>query len=158
MYITVQATFVLTKASVWYEMRVLWANINQVKRHFMALAFNLQTDRNLIFEMKYFVLLMVKRLQKYQWSKLEVDRNLSDQPGPGRISLESGCVINFLSTSNFDLWFFLQPLDLRDYAVPHLKDLIHICLETESQGHDITFNVIYICSKYPHFISYRGFC
>ena len=29
-------------------------------------------------------------------------KNLPDQPGPGHISLESGGVGNFLSTSNFD--------------------------------------------------------
>ena len=53
---TVQPTSVLTKASVWYEMRVLWANINQVKSHFIALAFNLQTDINQIFQMRYCLL------------------------------------------------------------------------------------------------------
>ena len=46
---TVQATSVLTKASVWYEIRVLWAKINNVKSHAMTLAFSLQTDMNQIF-------------------------------------------------------------------------------------------------------------
>ena len=41
-------------------------------------------------------------------------------------------------------------------TVPHLKDLIHICLETESQGYGMTFNMIYLRSKCPYFISYRG--
>ena len=45
---TVQATSVLTKASVWYEIRVVWANINHVESHSMALAFSLQTDMNQI--------------------------------------------------------------------------------------------------------------
>ena len=53
---------------------------------------------------------------------------------------------------------FLQPLDLQERTVPHMKDLIHIHLENESQGYRMTFNVIYVCSKYPHFISYRGLC
>ena len=75
---TVQPTSVLTKASVWYEIRVVWAKI----------------------------------------------------------------------------WYFLQPYDLQECTVPHLKDLIHICLEIESQGHGIIFNMIYVCSKYPYFISY----
>ena len=43
---SVQALSVLTKASVWYEMRVLWAIINHVKSHGMALAFILQTEIN----------------------------------------------------------------------------------------------------------------
>ena len=61
---------------------------------------------------------------------------------------------------DLQLWplIFLQPLDLQECTVPHLKDLIHICLENESQCHGMTFNMIYDCSKYPHFISHRGFC
>ena len=42
----VQATSVLTKASVWNEMRVLWAITNQIKSHAMAFAFILPTDMN----------------------------------------------------------------------------------------------------------------
>ena len=53
---------------------------------------------------------------------------------------------------------FLQPLDLQERTVPHLKDLVNICLENVSQGHGMTSNIIYDCSKYPHFISYRGLC
>ena len=48
-YSAQQATSVLTKASVWYEIRVLWAKINHVKSHAMALTFSLQTDMNQIF-------------------------------------------------------------------------------------------------------------
>ena len=29
-------------------------------------------------------------------------------------------------------------------TVHHLKDLVHIYLKTESQGHDMTFNMIYL--------------
>ena len=61
---------------------------------------------------------------------------------------------------DLQLWplIFLQPLDLQGCTVPHLKDMIHICSETESQGHGITFNKIYLHSNYPYFISYRGLC
>ena len=51
-----------------------------------------------------------------------------------------------------------REFNLQEHTVPHLKDLIHICLENESQGHGMTFNMIYDRSKYPHFISYRGLC
>ena len=37
---TVQPTSVLTKASVWYEIRVLWEDINHVKSLAMAMAFS----------------------------------------------------------------------------------------------------------------------
>ena len=53
---------------------------------------------------------------------------------------------------------FFQPLDQQERTVPHLKDLINIRWEKESQGHGMTFNLIYDRSKYPHFISYRGLC
>ena len=46
---TVQATSVLKKASVWYEMRVLWWKLNHVKSHAMSLAVSLQTDMSQIF-------------------------------------------------------------------------------------------------------------
>ena len=45
---------------------------------------------------------------------------------------------------------FLQPLDLQECTVPHLKDLIHICLELEAQGHGVTFKVYNLGSQQPH--------
>ena len=59
--------------------------INYVKSHTMTLAFILQADINQIFQMRYCMLLWAKRLQKYQRSKLEVEKNLPDQPNPGLI-------------------------------------------------------------------------
>ena len=50
----------------------------------------------------------------------------------------------------------LQPLDLQDSKVSYLKDLINIYLEIESQGHSMTFDMIYGCTQCPYFISYRG--
>ena len=50
----------------------------------------------------------------------------------------------------------MQPLDLQVFTIPHLKDLIHICLESEDQRCGMTFNKFYVGSKYPYFISYRG--
>ena len=92
---TVQATSVLTKASVWYEIRVLWASKLHVRSHSMALTFTL---------------------------------------------------------------IFLQPLDLQERTVPHLKDLIHTCLEIKAQGLCMTLNVNHVGLNYPYFISYRGLC
>ena len=107
-----------------------------------------------IFQIRYWTLILVKGLQKYQRSKLEVEKTSTGlAPGRRRISLKSSRVGNFYSTSNFDLMIFLQPLDLQGCAVSCLKDLINICLENESQGYGMTFNMIYVCSKYPYFIS-----
>ena len=62
--------------------------------------------------------------------------------------------------TDLQLWplIFLQPLHLQEQTVPHLKNLINICFEIECQGHEMTFNLIYVRSNYPHFISYRGLC
>ena len=45
---------------------------------------------------------------------MEVENNMLDQPGPWCIRLKSGLVDNFLSTSNFDLWYFCSLLNYKD--------------------------------------------
>ena len=67
----VQTISISTKASVWYEVRILWlwANIKHVKSHAMALAFSLQIDMNQIFQMKYYEALQIKGMQSYKPSK-----------------------------------------------------------------------------------------
>ena len=47
----------------------------------------------------------------------------------------------------------LLPLDQNECLVPHLKDLIHICLEPEAQRRGMTFKAIFLGSKYPGIIS-----
>ena len=122
----------------------------------MPLAFSLQTDMNQIFQMRYCASLLVKKLQKYQRSKLEFDKKPAGSAGPGCIEFEMGRVGSFLC--DLQLWpqIFLQPLDLQECTVNHCKDLIHISLEPEAQGCSMTFNRFYIGSKYPYFISCRG--
>ena len=71
---TLLPTSVLTKASLWYETGVLWANITQIKSNVMSFGFCLLTDINQTFQMRYLTSLYVKRLQKYQRSKLEVGK------------------------------------------------------------------------------------
>ena len=57
-----------------------------------------------------------------------------------------------LESCRFINWplIFLEPLDQNQCLVPHLKDLSHICLEPEVQGHDLTFRVCNLGSKQPH--------
>ena len=45
---------------------------------------------------------------------MAIKKNLPDQPGPACISLESGWVGSFLSTPNFDLWYFCSLLTYKD--------------------------------------------
>ena len=51
---------------------------------------------------------------------------------------------------NLIIWplVFLQPLNLQECTIFHLKDLIHICLALEVQGYGMTFNMCYVSSKY----------
>ena len=49
------------------------------------------------------------------------------------------------------LWLhiFSRSMDLGISTVPHLKDLTNICLETEAQGHSLTFCINFTGLKYP---------
>ena len=86
-------------------------------------------------------------------------KNLPGQPGPGALVSNPAETAIFFSTTNFDLLCFCSLLTYkRESRVPHLKDLIHICLEPEVQDLDMTFHVCYVGSKYPYFASYRGSC
>ena len=53
------------------------------------------------------------------------------------------------------LWplIFLQPSDQNQCLVPHLKDLIEICLEPKAQGHGMNFKVCNLKSRQPHLCS-----
>ena len=42
----------------------------------------------------------------------------------------------------------LQLLDQNQCLVPHFKDLFHICLEPEAQGHGMNFSVCNVSYKY----------
>ena len=64
---------------------------------------------------------------------------------------------DFSLTSNFDLKYFCSLLTCKNLKVLHLKDLIHICLESEGQGCGMIFYFCYIGSKDPYFISCRGY-
>ena len=57
-----------------------------------------------------------------------------------------------------ELWRLvtLQSFNLQGSIVPHLKDLIHICLEPEAHDCGMTFYMCYVGSKYPYLIPHRG--
>ena len=83
----------------------------------------------------------MKRLQTCQRSKLEVEKMPTRpdsklmRPGPADMSS-----------------------DIFVASHPHLKGLIHICLQTKGQGHGMAFSMCHIGSKYPYFIPYRSLC
>ena len=98
---------------------------NQVKSHFMALAFNLQTDINQIFQMRYCPLLLVKKLQKYQRSKLEVGKKSPTQPVSYPMHSGPGCSGFFFDLKLWPL-IFLQPLNLKGRNVDEKKSWVII--------------------------------
>ena len=60
--------------------------------------------------MRYCAFLMVNRLQKYKRSKLEVDKNLPVQLGPGMLDSNQAESATFFLTSHFDLKYFCSLL------------------------------------------------
>ena len=56
---------------------------------------------------------------------------------------------------DLQLWplISLQPLDQNQCLVPHLKDLLRICLEVKAQSFWKTFKVLNLASKQPYFNS-----
>ena len=105
---TVQALSVLTKASVWYEIRVLWAKITHVKSHAMTLAFILQTDMNQIFQMRYCTskLRGCKNIRGQSWRSKKIYQ-FSPTLGEADSNLAE---LAIFSTSNFGHWYFCSPL------------------------------------------------
>ena len=55
--------------------------------------------------------------------------------------------INKVNMNQFWAPTVLMPMDQNEHLVPHLKDLFHICLELENQGHRMNFRVCNLGSK-----------
>ena len=72
-----------------------------------------------------------KNIKGQSWRLIE---NLAVQLAPGASGLRLVELDIFFW--NLQIWpqIFWQPLDLQECTVPHLKDLILICLEPEAQG------------------------
>ena len=84
-------------------------------------------------------MILIKRLQRYQRSKLEFKKNIYQLGRPQALGFEPGWSADIFF--ELQLWplISLQPLDQNQYLVHHLKDLFHICLETKAQGFWMTF-------------------
>ena len=96
-------------------------------------------------------MIFVKRLQRYQRSKLEVEKNICQLGWPRVHGFEPGRSADIFSELQLWLMVTLQPLDKNGCIVPYLKDLFYICLETKVQGFWITFEICNLGSKYPYF-------
>ena len=79
-------------------------------------------------------MILVKGLQRYQRSKLEDEKNICQRGQPQAHGFEPGRSADIIF--DLQLWplISLQPLDQNPCFVPHLKDLLRICLEIEAQG------------------------
>ena len=63
---------------------------------------------------RYFSLMQVKRLQKYQRSKLEVEKDPTESADLRHVSVELDQVGNFIFTSKFELWYFCSLSTYKD--------------------------------------------
>ena len=96
-------------------------------------------------------MILVKRLQRCQRSKLEDEKNICQRGRLRVLGFEPGWSADIFF--DLQLWplISLQPLDQNQCLVPHLKDLLCICWEIEAQGFWMSFKVCNHGSKYPYF-------
>ena len=99
------------------------------------------------------MLLNVYWLQRYGLSKLAVKKY--SRPfgfeATFYIVLHGRILTKIQVLKVHELWAHtaLLFLDQSKCLVPHLKDLIYICLEPETQRRGMTFRAIFLRSKYP---------
>ena len=144
--------FCFKKTIYLYEIGVIWGNITHIKIHAIALGFWIQLGMNQIFCLCSF------RWRGWKYIKVGGQKNMPVQPAPVKSLLNLAKSTIFFLTSNFEILYFLWLLELKDCKVPHLKDMIHICLNSEAQVCGMTFKECKDGSEYPCFISYRGSC
>ena len=96
-------------------------------------------------------MILAQRLQRYQRSKLEFERNICQHSRPWAHQFEPGWVGRYF----FDpqLWPLkaLQPLDQNQWLVPHSKDLFHIYFERKAHSYWVSFKVCNLGSKWTYF-------
>ena len=102
-------------------------------------------------------MILVKRLQRYQRSKLEVKRNICQSAQFEPMHLGSAELADIFFNLQLKPLISLQPLDQNQCLVPHLKYLSNISLEIKAQGFWITFKVVNHGSKYPYLLHKTGF-
>ena len=106
-------TSVLTKASVWYEIGILWANITQVKSHAIALDFWPPSRYKLEFSNEALYTLVSQENEKVLEVKVRGWKKVCRISQPLAHQCRIGPSRQFFSTFIFDLWYFLQLLNLK---------------------------------------------
>ena len=103
------------------------------------------------FQVRYWLLILIKGLQMYQRSKLTVEKNICQLSRPWTLRFEPGWLADFFF--DLQLWplISLHPLDQNQCFVPHLKDPFQVCSETIVQGFWTTLKVCNCYSKQPFF-------
>ena len=94
-------------------------------------------------------MILVKDLQRYQRSKLEVEKNICQLGWPWAYGFEPG----WLADISFDLKLWplisLQPLDQNWCLVPHLKDLCHIFWRSKSKAFEWILRYVIMVQSSP---------
>ena len=122
-------------------------SLTYLKSHVTTLGLWLQTNMLWIFQMSYSIFILVKGLQKYHRSKLEIKKKLQILPNSTQTCPGTAELAIFFQHLTLTL-IFLQSLDQKECWVHHLKNLWHICLEPEAQRNDMTFKVCNLGSKF----------
>ena len=102
-------------------------------------------------------MILVKGLQRYQRLKLEVAKNIGQHGRPQVLGFKPGWLADIFFDLQLQPLISLQPLDQIQCLVPHLKDLLCICLELKAQGIWMTFKVCNLGSNYPYLLDKMGF-
>ena len=90
---------------------------------------------------------LVKGLQRYQRSKLEVHKNICQRSRTRVHQFELEESADIFVDLQLSSLISLQTLDQKQSLVPHLKDPLHTYLEPENQGNGMTFKVFNLGSK-----------
>ena len=142
-----------TIVTLWSKIRLVWQCISQLKNAWKSLIFGNPINTNWIFKWDHFG-------QLWLTGSGIVGAQSAPRPGfeRGTFSLLCQFAKNVAQSKwrlGRQLWLdiFSRSLDLGIHTVPHLKDLINICLEPEAQGHCLTFSPLFTMSKYLQIIS-----
>jgi len=131
---------------------ILWANITHIKKSYHSF-WHLTPSRyesDLSNEVHHSCRSRgFKNIRGQTWRSNKICR-FSRAPGVSLVNLAESEI--FFPTSRFDLKYLCSLLTFKNIMYLIWK----IWLKEEVQSYGMTFNVWYVGSKYPYFISYRG--
>ena len=86
-------------------------------------------------------------------SQIQLIFEFSNEPPPRIFDIVYDNLSQSIAVKNWVFSVVIAIIEIKKLLVPHLKDLIHICLETEAQRQTKAFRTIFCRSKCPQIIS-----